>query len=76
MAADAPRWRVIAGLDVAIEATTQPQTVSKLADMGHRVMVEPDTAGFGFGGAQLIRKIGDVYIAGSDPRKDGMAAGF
>ncbi|UHD44279.1 gamma-glutamyltransferase family protein [Aureimonas altamirensis] len=76
MAADAPRWRVIAGLDVAVEATTQPQTVSKLADMGHRLTVEPDTAGFGFGGAQLIRKTGDVYIAGSDPRKDGMAAGF
>ena len=44
--------------------------------MGHRLTVEPDTAGFGFGGAQLIRKVGEVYIAGSDPRKDGMAAGF
>ncbi|QOG05467.1 gamma-glutamyltransferase family protein [Aureimonas sp. OT7] len=76
MAADAPRWRVIAGLDVAIEATTRPHTVSRLADMGHRLTVEPDTAGFGFGGAQLIRKVGEVYIAGSDPRKDGMAAGF
>ena len=29
-----------------------------------------------FGGAQVIQKIQGGFVAGSDPRKDGCAAGF
>jgi len=29
-----------------------------------------------FGGGQAILRLGDTWIAGSDHRKDGMAAGY
>src|SRR3712207_6409452 len=74
--ADAPRWRVISGLKVAVESTMDAATREALAAMGHRISVEaPDTA-FGFGGAQLIHRIDGGYAAGSDPRKDGQAVGY
>jgi gamma-glutamyltranspeptidase/glutathione hydrolase len=75
-AADAPRWRVVSGLDVALEATVAPETREALAAMGHRTSVEPPDSAFAFGGAQLIHRIPGGYVAGSDPRKDGQAVGF
>lgn len=36
----------------------------------------PTCYGFGFGEAQIIVRHGDGYVAGSDHRKDGCAAGF
>jgi len=35
-----------------------------------------DTESFGFGGGQAILVRGDALVGGSDPRKDGYAAGF
>jgi len=75
-AADAPRWRFNAGLDVALEPAIGEATIAALAERGHRVTVEPPDASYAFGGAQLIRRIEGGYIAGSDPRKDGCASGF
>jgi gamma-glutamyltranspeptidase/glutathione hydrolase len=75
-AADAPRWRFVSGLDVSVEPAIGEATISALAARGHRIAVEPPDASYGFGGAQLIRRIEGGYIAGSDPRKDGCAAGF
>jgi gamma-glutamyltranspeptidase/glutathione hydrolase len=76
-AADAPRWQVLSGFDVAIEATHGEDTISALRARGHGIVVEePDPVNFGFGGAQLIAKLGDYYVAGSDPRKDGCAIGL
>jgi gamma-glutamyltranspeptidase/glutathione hydrolase len=76
-AADAPRWRVTQGLGVAIEAAMPLATRQTLADMGHEITTEAPDSSFGFGGAQIIRRLpGGGYIAGSDPRKDGHAAGF
>ena len=73
-AADAPRWRVDAGLDVACEAAWPAATLDALAGLGHRVRVEGTDAAFGFGGAQLVQRVpGGGYVAGSDPRKDGAA---
>jgi gamma-glutamyltranspeptidase/glutathione hydrolase len=44
--------------------------------MGHDIVVEAPDNAFGFGGAQIVRRLpGGGYIAGSDPRKDGMALG-
>jgi gamma-glutamyltranspeptidase/glutathione hydrolase len=75
-AADAPRWRVVNGLKVALEEAIPLSTREALAAMGHQVSVEPPDAAFAFGGAQLIHRIPGGYVAGSDPRKDGQAVGF
>ncbi|MCP1335286.1 gamma-glutamyltransferase family protein [Futiania mangrovi] len=76
-AADAPRWRVTRGLGVACETTIAPATVEALAALGHDIALEAPDAAFGFGGAQLIHRLdGGGYAGGSDPRKDGCAAGF
>ncbi|MEM6375882.1 MAG: gamma-glutamyltransferase family protein, partial [Pseudomonadota bacterium] len=76
-AIDAPRWRAMEGLDVAIEPAMPEAIVEGLQKRGHNLVCEaPDTA-FGFGGAQLIQCLPERgYIAGSDPRKDGHAVGF
>ena len=77
MAVDAPRWRVTHGLGLALESTMPEATIQSLRDMGHDITLEvPDNA-FGFGGAQLIHRLGERgYAAGSDPRKDGAAMGI
>jgi gamma-glutamyltranspeptidase/glutathione hydrolase len=75
-AADAPRWRVIQGLDVAIESTMKSDVVQKLGALGHRIALESPDSSFGFGGAQLVHRIAGGYVGGSDFRKDGHAAGF
>jgi gamma-glutamyltranspeptidase/glutathione hydrolase len=74
-AADAPRWRVVGGLDVAVEPAAGPVILQGLAQRGHRVVPEAPDASFSFGGAQLVHRIDGGYVAGSDPRKDGAAAG-
>jgi gamma-glutamyltranspeptidase/glutathione hydrolase len=76
MASDAPRWRVISGRNVAVETSVPADVVRGLKALGHVVSQEAGDAEFGFGGAQLIHRMPDGYIAGSDHRKDGMAAGF
>jgi gamma-glutamyltranspeptidase/glutathione hydrolase len=45
-----------------------------LARAGHRVEKDPDRFAFGSGQAILVQ--GDALVGGSDPRKDGYAAGF
>ncbi len=77
MAVDAPRWRVTDGLGVALESSLPAATIQKLQAMGHDITLEAPDNAFGFGGAQLIHRLGDRgYVAGSDPRKDGGAIGF
>lgn len=75
-ASDAPRWRFVEGRTVAVESTLPQATVEALTAMGHHITREAPDNAFGFGGAQLIKKHGDAYIAGSDHRKDGQAVGF
>ncbi|PTX72900.1 gamma-glutamyltransferase family protein [Sulfitobacter mediterraneus] len=78
MAADAPRWRVTEGLGLACETTLPETTLTMLAALGHKITLEAPDNAFGFGGAQLIRRLpgGGGYAGGSDPRKDGAAIGF
>lgn len=77
MAVDAPRWRVTQGLGVACETTFPVDKLQKLRDFGHDISLEAPDNAFGFGGAQLIHRLPERgYVAGSDPRKDGHAAGF
>ncbi len=76
-AVDAPRWRITHGLGVACEQAMDPRLVEALRGLGHAVTLESPDVSFGFGGAQLIRRLpGGGYSAGSDPRKDGCAVGF
>ena len=77
MAVDAPRWRVIEGLRIACEDKMQADVLEALDALGHDISLESPDNAFGFGGAQLICRLGDKgYAAGSDPRKDGCAVGF
>ncbi|MEM8959309.1 MAG: gamma-glutamyltransferase family protein, partial [Pseudomonadota bacterium] len=76
-AADAPRWRAMEGLEIACEPTMPAGLLAGLAELGHAIQIEAPDNAFGFGGAQLVRRLpSGGYAAGSDPRKDGQAAGF
>lgn len=75
-AADAPRWRVTGGKGVAVEPGFDPAVIAELRARGHQVTVEEGNGVFAFGGAQLVLRQGDGYVAGSDPRKDGCAVTF
>ena len=73
-ACDAPRWQVITGNTVHVEAGFDPATLDALRRRGHDVS---EQSFHGFGGAQLVRRLANgTYEAASDPRKDGHAAGF
>lgn len=72
-AADAPRFRHLAGRRVALESPIPDSVRAGLTAMGHEV---EELAPGGAGGAQLIIKLDKGYVAASDPRKDGMAAGY
>lgn len=78
-ACDAPRWRYNAGLEINVEATLDKNTVQGLQARGHRVEVINDSYQ-DFGAGQFIWRAGDPkvegYVAASDPRRDGLAAGF
>ena len=75
-AADAPRWRVTGGKGVAVEPGFDPAVIAALRARGHEVTVEEGNGVFAFGGAQLVLKNGNTYVAGSDPRKDGHAVAY
>jgi len=75
-ASDAPRWQVLDGGGVAVEAAMPEATIKKLRSLGHEVEVQSGWANQSFGGAQLIVRRDDTYIAGSDQRKDGQATGW
>jgi len=72
-AIDAPRFRHIDGLRVALEAPIGDAVRKRLTAMGHVLIEQPPGA---FGGAQAIVRLPKGYAAGSDPRKDGMAVGY
>ena len=78
-ACDAPRWRFNAGLEINVEATMRADTVQGLQALGHQVGVIQDSYQ-DFGAGQFIWRMGDPahegYQAASDPRRDGLAAGF
>jgi gamma-glutamyltranspeptidase / glutathione hydrolase len=73
-ASDAPRWRIVRGKLVALETGFDEKLVLGLADLGHDIQRDPPEANFAFGGAQLICRMDNGYVAGSDHRKDGFAA--
>ncbi len=72
-AIDAPRWRVLQDLDLGLEFGFNPHIYDELTKLGHQVKKGHY---FEFGGAQIIYKLEEGYLAASDPRKDGQALGF
>ncbi|MBI3983137.1 MAG: gamma-glutamyltransferase [Gemmatimonadetes bacterium] len=71
-AIDAPRFRHLAGRQVAIEAPVGDDVRRALAALGHELVDESQVS---FGGAQAVMRLARGWAAGSDPRKDGLAVG-
>jgi gamma-glutamyltranspeptidase/glutathione hydrolase len=75
-AVDAPRFRHMGDQRVALELPVPDSVRQALAAMGHEIVDDRTTVGI-FGGAQAIMRLPQRgYVAGSDPRKDGQAAGY
>ncbi len=77
-ACDAPRWRYNNGI-VNAEEGFSTAAADQLRAMGHRV--EPFADSYqDYGAGQFIWRLGDPavegYVAASDPRRDGQAAGY
>lgn len=69
-----PRWYWHAGRDVVVESSYPPDVVDDLRRRGHSITITDDPATFGMGQA-IWRLPGGGYVAGSEPRADGLAAG-
>jgi gamma-glutamyltranspeptidase/glutathione hydrolase len=78
-ACDAPRWRFNLERKLNLEPGIAPETVRGLRERGH-VLDELQDSYQDFGAGQFIWRLGDPavegYAAASDPRRDGLAAGF
>ncbi len=78
-ACDAPRWRFNAGLSINVESTMPAAVVQGLAALGHEIEAIDDSYQ-DFGAGQFIWRLGEPdiegYVAASDPRRDGQAAGY
>jgi gamma-glutamyltranspeptidase/glutathione hydrolase len=73
-ACDAPRFRWVEGLGVSVEDRMPAAIVEGLRSRGHRIVTVDDYNQFG--SCQAIWKLEGGYLAASDPRRDGQAAGF
>jgi len=74
-ACDGPRFRFVQGLDVSVEQDRfAAETLAELQRRGHRIVTVDDYNQFG--SAQMIWKLESGYLAASDPRRDGQAAGY
>jgi gamma-glutamyltranspeptidase/glutathione hydrolase len=78
-ACDGPRWRVAGGMKVNSEYTVRPDTLKALQALGHDIETLNDPY-MDFGSGQFAWRLEEEgqftgYIAASDARKDGHAAG-
>lgn len=79
-ACDAPRWKVNRDFTLDIESTFDRGVAHALEARGHRIKAIDDPY-MDFGSGQYIWKLSDEvpergYVAASDSRRDGLAAGF
>ena len=78
-ACDAPRWRFNLQRRLNLEDGVPGATAQGLKDLGHRLDQINDSYQ-DFGAGQFIWRLGDPavegYVAASDARRDGLAAGF
>ena len=83
-ALDAPRFRHWRANTVTFETAIPESTIDELQSMGHRthdplmevgsILLVGENMGLIFGGGQAVMRIDRGYIAGSDSRRDGLAA--
>ena len=73
-ACDGPRFRWVQGMDVSVEDNFPPAVLEQLRRRGHKIVTVDDYIQFGSG--QMIWKLDGGYLAASDPRRDGQAAGY
>jgi gamma-glutamyltranspeptidase/glutathione hydrolase len=73
-ASDAPRWQVTEENALYLEPGFPTTTCQGLEDRGHRILRGHPF--WGYGGAQLLHRLGRGYAAASDHRKDGQAVGY
>jgi gamma-glutamyltranspeptidase/glutathione hydrolase len=73
-ALDAPRWQICDDGTIGLEASASDDLRTELARRGHSTRpLDP----MWFGGGQIVWRIdAAAYVAASEPRKDGHAAGF
>ena len=79
-ACDAPRWKINADFTIDVEAQLDPGTVAGLRSYGHTIKSYSDPY-MDFGSGQFIWKLDPEdpqrgYVAASDSRRDGLAAGY
>ena len=72
---DAPRWKLNGGISVDLEASAAPELCAGLIALGHEIAAIADSY-MDFGAGQIVLRTDSGYVAGSDPRRDGHAAGF
>jgi gamma-glutamyltranspeptidase/glutathione hydrolase len=80
-ALDRPRWCLTSGTPdsgLALEDGIPGATMARLAELGHLVRPVVGQGRAVFGSGQIIRRDADtgVLYGGSDPRKDGLVAGY
>jgi gamma-glutamyltranspeptidase/glutathione hydrolase len=80
-ALDSPRFCIASGEsggDVYIEDQVPQGIISSLSNKGHTMIPRSGIQRSIFGRGQIIKKIHEygVYVAGSDPRADGLALGY
>ena len=74
-AIDAPRFRIVQGMEVNCEPHFPEETTAELKRRGHKLVDLPVDYN-DFGCSQIISRLEGGYAAASDPRRDSLAAGF
>jgi gamma-glutamyltranspeptidase/glutathione hydrolase len=72
---DAPRWKVNADGSLDLEVSASSELRAGLIALGHKLESVPDSY-MDFGAGQFIVRTDEGYVAASDSRRDGHAAGF
>ena len=79
-ALDAPRWYWHDGMQVLLEPEFGPEILTSLRHRGHDAVVLADRGTVGQGQAiwrlRTFAGAGDGFVAGSEPRADGVAVGY